>query len=114
MLTGTDLLAFKAISNFIQDLSPFSNKQRSLALYIRLIEKTQIIHEEAIEKHIKAFKKFCVSNRTTILENDPKFEASTISYSDRVFINIRHIMTIAEQGDQDAIWEHFGNNKCYS
>lgn len=106
MLTGTDLLAFKAISNFIQDLSTFSSKQRSLALYVRLIEKTQIIHEEAIEKHIVTFKNFCISNRSSIIERNPKFEKSTVSYSDRVFINLKHLISVVEKGDQEAIWEH--------
>ena len=53
------LLIFKAISNFVKDLVPnFGEQQRSLILYNHLIEKTSIIHEKAIKKHILAWKTF--------------------------------------------------------
>ena len=53
------LIVFNAISKFVHSLNEcFGEKQRSLQLYGRLIEKTTIIHEGPIKKHINAFKKF--------------------------------------------------------
>ena len=42
-----DLLCFKAISEFVNDLGEiFSNRQHSLKLYSRLIKKTTLSHHE--------------------------------------------------------------------
>ena len=52
-----NLIIFKAISNCIKDLGEsFGKKQRSLLLYKHLVEKTTIVHEEPIKKHITAWK----------------------------------------------------------
>ena len=66
-MNDTSLIAFKAISNFILELSEeFGKNQHSLKLYSHLIEKTQIVHEKAIMKHMASFREFCVKNRDKI------------------------------------------------
>ena len=68
MTTDYNLLTFRAISTFTNDLSEiFGGENHSLKLYQRLLNKTTITHEKAISKHIIAFKNFCVSNREAIL-----------------------------------------------
>ena len=50
---------FKCIVNFIHDLNElYGEEQKSLQLYNLLMEKTGIVHQEPIKKHIKIFYDF--------------------------------------------------------
>ena len=52
-------------------------------------------------------KNFCISNREGILEKDiNKISDTTISYSDKVFINIPHLIRQSTKDNQVAIWNH--------
>ena len=84
------ILAFKAISNFVSDLAQeFSNVYHPVALYNRLLERTKISNDTIIHKHVELFRAFVVANRDGILEgNFDRFTQPTVSYSERVFINI--------------------------
>jgi hypothetical protein len=71
MTTDYNIITFKAICTFVNDLSEiFSNENHSLKLYDRLIKKTTLSHDKAISKHIQAFKIFCKENRDAILNKD--------------------------------------------
>lgn len=108
MPTDTSLIAFKAISDFTNDLGcVFSDNQRSLKLYSHLINKTTLSHENPIKKHIEAFRLFCVSNRTAIAERDSKqLGRNRITYSKRVFINMKEIFKVADRETTKVIWKH--------
>jgi hypothetical protein len=109
MTSDTDLLTFKAISNFVTELNElFGKKQHSLMLYARLINKTTIMHEQPILKHIGGFKSFCVSNRDAILKREHKqFVKNDITYSEgKVFIDMKQIFSLADKETQEAIWNH--------
>jgi hypothetical protein len=108
MTENLHLVAFKAISNFVNDLNDvFGKDQKSLTLYSRLISKTTLSHADAIEKHVNAFKSFCISNREVIQEkNYEELENPTILYSSRVFIDLKHIFKIADAETRDVIWNH--------
>jgi len=88
-----NLLTFKAISNFINALhSVFGEKQRSLKLYNHLVQKTTIVHEEPIKKHIKAWYIFFKKNKNAILNKDYKdFSEKKVIYSDKVYVNLYDI-----------------------
>lgn len=103
-----NLVAFKAISNFIRDLSQvFADKNRSLALYNRLIEKTSITNEKPIAKHIECFTAFCTANRDAILAKDrSKITNNTITYSEKVFLNIDEILDESDEETREAVWNH--------
>ena len=107
-MSETNLLTFRAISNFMNELGElFGDKQHSLKLYCRLINKTTISHTQPIEKHIEAFRRFCVENRDSILEkNVLTFSEDKISYSERVFVNIASILKSADSETTNAIWKH--------
>lgn len=109
-LNGNDFIAFRAVTSFVLDLdTQFGKKQRSLALYSRLLNKTNITHEEAIQKHISAFKAFCVANRDGIKEKDTSIlTEELISYSDNVFINVRNILESVslDLHSVSTIWAH--------
>ena len=109
MNTDFNLTIFKAITNFTNELgSIFSTRQHSLKLYCRLIKHTTISHEKSIQKHINIFRDFCFTNRNAILtKNEREFVRSTISYSDKVFINFSEIFRIADNETKNVIWSHF-------
>lgn len=107
-MTDTSLITFKAISNFTNCLEEvFGEEHRFLKLYAHLINKTQIAHEKPILKHIEAFRLFCVSNRDAIEQkNYKKFEMNNITYSDRVYIDMKIIFASADQETASIIWKH--------
>ncbi len=107
-MTDTSLITFKAISNFTNCLEEvFGEEHRFLKLYAHLINKTQIAHEKPILKHIEAFRLFCMSNRDAIEQkNYKKFEMNNITYSDRVYIDMKIIFTSADKETASIIWKH--------
>lgn len=108
MSTDTSLITFKAISNFANDLgSVFSENHRPLKLYVHLINKTTIAHDKPIKKHIEAFRLFCVNNRNAIAnKNTRDLNKTKISYSKRVFINMKEIFQHADYETTNVIWNH--------
>ena len=108
MNTDNNLIIFKAIANFTQALADeFGKKQHSLALYSRLINKTTLAHDTPIKKHISVFTEFCINNRDAILnKNHSLITKDDITYSDRVFINFKHIFNIADADTKTVIWQH--------
>lgn len=107
-MTDSSLIIFKAIANFTNCLDEvFGEEQRSLKLYAHLINKTTIAHEKPILKHIEAFRTFCKDNRNSIEEkNHETFSNDKIIYSDRVFINVKDILKVADKDSKNIIWKH--------
>ena len=107
MNSDSNLICFKAISNFVNELEEsFAKKHRPLKLYARLVNKTTFSHEKAMNKHIQAFNKFCVSNRQSIIDNSKDLEMALISYSNRVFINMEEIFKLTDKETEKMIWQH--------
>ena len=107
-LDETSLLAFKAITDFATDLHQvFGKDQKSLRLYCSLLEHTSLIHVEPIQKHIAAFRKFCVENRKAILDKSEGDLVNTkIKYSEKVFIDVAPFFKIADVQIKNVIWKH--------
>jgi len=107
-MSDNSLIAFKAISNFTNDLfEVFGDLHRPLKLYSHLINKTTIAHDKAIQKHIEAFKSFCISNRDAISKKNIKdLSQSKISYSDRVYIDMKDILKHSDLQTTETIWKH--------
>lgn len=109
-LGDSSVLIFKAIVSFIRDLNEiYGTSQKSLCLYAALIEKTGLVHEEPIKKHIKSFHNFITSNETAILQkNMTLFVDPVIRYSEKVYIDISEIMSLAKENFSDIqeIWKH--------
>lgn len=108
MTTETGLIAFKAICNFINDLADeFGKKHIPLVLYRRLINKTQIAHDRAINKNISLFQDFCVANRTAIMsQNANEISQDRVQYSDKVFIDLKYIFTLCDAETGPVVWKH--------
>lgn len=104
----TTLIGFNAICQFVHDMSEvFGKRHKPLRLYDRLSSQTKISHTEAIKKHITVFHDFCVSNREAILSKDEnKLSQRKISYSDRVYIDMGFVFSIADNENKPVIWQH--------
>lgn len=102
------LITFRAICSFVSDLNDvYGNRYKPLKLYNRLISQTKITHDQAIKKHISIFHDFCQNNRSAISSQDAnKLETPKIAYSDRVFIDMAHIFTMADKETIPIIWKH--------
>ena len=102
------VLMFRSICGFVKDLNAiFGKKQKSLALYAHLLEKTGLIHEEPIRKHISKFYDFCKQNEDAILNQDKsQFKEFQIKYSDVVFIDLEPILTSVEKENENILWRH--------
>lgn len=100
---------FKCIVNFIHDLNElYGEDQKSLQLYNLLMEKTGIVHQEPIKKHIKIFYDFCKENEDAILEkNVENMKQWKIVYSDKVFIDLESIYNESDEENRQILWQHF-------
>lgn len=105
--TDYNLLTFKALSKFINELAEmFSADNHSLKLYNRLIQKTTLSHDNAIRKHIDIFRTFCTSNRDCIVSKNTNLVKPVLEYSDKVFINFSDIFKESDVETANVIWNH--------
>jgi len=102
------LIAFKYISKLVTKISTnFSKQKKSLALYGRIIEKTTIMHEKPITKHVSIFRDFCIENREAIEQLDKeKFVSHQITYSEHVYINLKPLFRLMDQEVEDSFWKY--------
>ncbi len=108
---NTNLITFKAICMFIKDLADvYGAKHVGLQLYNRLVEKTTIMHEKPVAKHVETFQAFCVANRAGILALDlttTPCEVRSVTYSEKVTFDI--VALLEEETDpeaREAIYRH--------
>lgn len=106
-VNDTTLLIFKAIASFIHDMNEtYGNEYKPLLLYSTLLEKTGVIHDEPIRKHIQVFQTFVVKNEDAIISKDEsRFATTVIQYSDNVFIDMKTIFEMVGN-DKTSIWQH--------
>ena len=108
MAEDNSLIAFKAICNFISDVSAeIGAKYRKLRLYNKLISKTKISHDAAIHRHIELFRSFFFLNKESILERDAsKICSPLISYSKNVEIDMNNIFELCDDDSKNVVWQH--------
>jgi hypothetical protein len=104
----TQILCFKAIHTFVTELNKdFGSQFHGLELYARLIEKTTFAHEQAIRRHVEAFRKFCVDNREAIQErNSELFKTPKTEFSERISIDFKSIFLKSSLEQRNIIWQH--------
>jgi len=107
-LSDTYLLAFKAITEFINDLSEqYGKEYKPIRLYNRLISQTQISHIKVIHKHIESFKLFCVGNREVLYSKEfEKLDPKKIEYSPKVYIDVHDILKKTDEESKTCIFKH--------
>ena len=101
---------FASIKSFVSEINnTYGSHYKHLAMYGRLIEKTNNTHEIPVNKHIGAFRKFIIANREAIVNKDEGlFKIHKIKYSDNVYFNISNVFKLAEDDSEATgiIWEH--------
>ncbi len=107
-MNNSELMSYKAISDFTKELNNISEDNHSLKLYVHLLNKTTLSHDKAIRKHISIFRDFCIANRDGILKKDFSiFTQDRLEYSSRVFIDFKKIFSESDTETTNAIWKHF-------
>ena len=107
MSSDYNLKTFKAITSFTIELNDmFGNNHHPLKLYFRLLNKTTFSHEKAIQKHIDAFKAFCVDNRHELVNKNKNLKTPKVEYSSRVYIDFSEIFKLCDKETENAIWQH--------
>jgi hypothetical protein len=101
-------MAFRAICAFVNDLaSEFGKKNKALQLYRRLINQTQIVHAQAVRRHITVFKDFCVAKRSFLLSKDNTiFKNVKLKYSENIYIDLDRIHRQSDAESLSIIWKH--------
>lgn len=104
----SQILIFKAITGFISDIhSEFGKKYKSVALYNRLLEKTGIMNNGPILKHIECFRQFFDKNRQAMEKQDIAFLVETkISYSSNVYVDVYQLISHTTEENAKIIWKH--------
>lgn len=99
---------FSAIKSFVIEIkNNYGNEYKPLALYGRLIEKTEVSNEVPVQKHINTFRKFVINNREAILNKDESlFKVQKVKYNDNVYFNIAHVLKMADNDSKTGMWEH--------
>lgn len=101
------LKAFHTISTFVKELKElFGNKYYNIQLYHRLLEKTPVTNEIAINKHVLIFSEFLRKNLTCLLEKNTDKMWDKIQYSKKVYINIKEIMNETDVETRETIWKY--------
>lgn len=103
------VLAFKSICNFVKDMNfAFGDKLPNLQKYAFLLEKTGIMNEEPVRKHVAIFSEFTRENEEAILQSSVGMLRNnhTIRFSDKVLIDLSEVIQLADTADLDAMWTH--------
>jgi hypothetical protein len=97
---------FTKILTFVKELNnTFGNKYQNIQLYYKLLKKTPVSNKVAIKKQNLVFSTFLTNNEEAVLKSDYSlFKDDKISFSDRVYINIRQI--ISESEDASVMFKH--------
>lgn len=106
---NTTLVAFKAICNFVKDLNfAFGDRLPPLQLYAHLLDKTGLINEEPIRKHISIFQDFVDKNEEAILQKSVSLlqDNHVLKYSEKVYINLNGVIQLSETEDIGTLWTH--------
>ena len=108
-MNDNSLIAFKTIATFVDELAEsFKDEHRPLKLYSHLLKKTTLGHTKAIKTHIKAFTKFCLENRASIVDKKPEWKSPKIEYNQRVFIDMDAVFSLIgkDKETQNIVWTH--------
>lgn len=103
------LVAYKTLCNFVKDVNfAFGDHLPSIQLYAHLLDKTGLMNEEPIKKHVLVFYDFVVTNEEAICQQSVGLLQShhVLKYSDKVYIDLNDVIQLAEKEDLTTIWTH--------
>lgn len=107
------VLGFKSICNFVKALNEvFGDRSAGLQLYAHLLEKTGLIHEEPIRKHLQIFKTWLKSNESMVVTKNYRnakeleIDIQPIKYSDKVYLDMKFLLESADDEQLEVIHTH--------
>jgi len=97
---------FTKILTFVKELNnTFGNKYQNIQLYYKLLKKTPVSNKVAIKKQNSVFSTFLSNNEEAVLKSDYSlFKDDKISFSERVYIKIRLIISGSEE--ESVMFKH--------
>jgi hypothetical protein len=106
VLAQKNFIYFRKISDFVKDLNEIF-KEKSFALYSRLLSKMSINDDEPIQKHFNAFRALCIANRDAILEKNSELVIEpVIKYSQNIYIDMGFVFRKIDDENRDNVWNH--------
>lgn len=107
MNSNENRVVFDCIKNFISDLVPiFGKKYRPLQRYNELLKRTTMLHKRAVERNIRIWSEFVITNREVIAENKENFKG-TVKYSSKIFVDMKTIFNLNNDSEiAESIWDH--------
>jgi len=101
---------FTKIADFVAQLHEAfcqNSKFHEIELYNHLLGKTKLSNKAAIHKHIELFSSFCLINFKAIeTRNINELKQEKVSYSDKVFLDMKQLLTISDNDTSKSIWDH--------
>lgn len=106
-LSDTETLLFRTINEFVQELNFVSKSTHyNLQLYSRLLEKTPLTNINIVKKHNSCFASFYTSNKDAILNKNENNISSIMRYSEKVFIDIKNIISKLDKEQKNTVWDY--------
>ncbi len=108
MSEDKSLKIFSKILAFGKELNDtFGNKYNNVRLYYKLLKKTPVANKSAISKHNYIFENFYNSNKQFVISKSIKeLVFDNITFSDKVFINIKQLMNETDKETRETIFKH--------
>lgn len=105
------LRCFSKIQEFVTQLNDVYGEQyKEIRLYNHLLDKTKVSHRKSIRDHVGFFADFCLRNRDAIIaQNLDLMLVDKVSFSEKVFIDVRNVISSTDVDDQGVIWSYLLN-----
>lgn len=102
---------FKAINEFADQLNDaFGKEDTDVNKVFRILAKTSVTNRKVLARHLVVFHDFLNTNRIPILgRNFGEFNQPRIELTDRIGMNLVHVMEKADEPTRRVIWQHLFN-----
>jgi hypothetical protein len=102
---------FKAINEFADQLNDaFGKDDINVNKVFRILAKTSIANRKVLMRHLVIFHEFLEKNRMPILaKSQDDFIQERIELTDRIGMNMKEIITKADEATRKVIWQHLFN-----
>jgi hypothetical protein len=102
---------FKAITEFADQLNDaFGKDDVNVNKVYRILMKTSLTNRKVVERHLVIFHSFLEVNRNAIIARTPEhFLESNIELTERIKMDMKTIITKADDATKKVIWQHLFN-----
>jgi hypothetical protein len=105
MSEESQLKVFTKILSFVNEYkTAFPNE--SIALYYKLLKKTEVSNTNAINKHIEVFSTWLNKNREAVLKKKVEDIKEPLAFSAKVFLPLHESLQKADNETRNSIFKH--------